>query len=273
MYTLTNFFLALNQNSWFQKKSSIKSLIQRKILMTRLYQSSLLFTGQNLTLGSQQTHYLRHVLRCTIGYQLTVFNEREGEWSAIITSLAKTGIRITVGEQIRIAVLCPNVTLIFALLKHDPLTFLLEKATELGVRRLCPVTTERCNISRLNSDRLLSTLVDATQQCERFDVPELSPLMALDKALASWDPEVPLFVCQERGQAMAIGKALQSLVPQSPAGFAFGPEGGFSPHEMERLHQIPFVRFISLGSRILRAETAALMALACYQALIGEELQ
>jgi 16S rRNA (uracil1498-N3)-methyltransferase len=238
--------------------------------MARLYQSSSLFAGQSLTLSLSQTHYLRHVLRCTVGYQLTVFNEREGEWSAIITSLAKTGIGITVGVQTRIAVLCPNVSLIFALLKHDPLTFLVEKATELGVRRLCPVTTDRCNISRLNTDRLLSTLVDATQQCERFDVPQLSPLMVLDKALASWDPAVPLFVCQERGQAMPIGKALQSLSPQSPVGFAIGPEGGFSPQEMEHLQQIPFVRFISLGSRILRAETAALMALACYQALVGE---
>lgn len=240
--------------------------------MTRLYQSSVLAAGQSLTLGAQQTHYLRHVLRCTVGYRLTVFNKREGEWSAIITSLAKTGIRITVGEQVRIAVLCPNVSLIFALLKHDPLTFLVEKATELGVRRLCPVTTERCNISRLNSERLLSTLVDATQQCERFEVPELSPLMALDKALASWDSAVPLFVCQERGQAMPIGKALQTLTSQSPTGFAVGPEGGFSPQEMERLQQIPFVRFISLGPRILRAETAALTALACYQALVGERL-
>jgi len=240
--------------------------------MPRLYQSSVLFTGQSLTLGTQQTHYLRHVLRCTVGYRLTVFNEREGEWSATITSLAKTGINITIGEQVCSAVLCPEVVLVFALLKHDPLTFLAEKATELGVRRLCPVTTERCNISRLNSDRLLSTLVDATQQCERFDVPELSPLMALDKALAAWDPETPLFVCQERGQAMPIGKALQSLAPHAAAGFAVGPEGGFSSQEMERLQQIPFVRFISLGSRILRAETAALMALACYQALVGEEI-
>jgi 16S rRNA (uracil1498-N3)-methyltransferase len=240
--------------------------------MTRLYQSSVLAGGQSLTLDFSQTHYLRHVLRCTVGYQLTVFNEREGEWSAIITSLAKTGVSITVGEQIRIAAPCPDVSLIFALLKHDPLTFLAEKATELGVRRLYPVTTQRCNISRLNSDRLLATLVDAAQQCERFDIPELSSLLALDKALAGWDPAVPLFVCQERGQAMPIGKALQSLPSQSPAGFVVGPEGGFSSQEMERLQQIPFVRFISLGPRILRAETAALTALACYQALVGERL-
>jgi 16S rRNA (uracil1498-N3)-methyltransferase len=238
--------------------------------MTRLYHPNTLSPGQSLTLELQQTHYLRHVLRYTVGHRLMVFNNREGEWSAVITSLAKTGVVITVEEQTRPAVLCPNVSLIFALVKHDPLTFLAEKATELGVQDLYPITTERCNISRVNSDRLLFTLIDAAQQCERFDVPQLHPLMTLNKALETWDPEIPLFVCQERGEAVPIGKSLQSLAPQNPAGFVVGPEGGFSPPEMERLQRVPFVRFISLGCRILRAETAALMALSCYQALIGE---
>jgi len=238
--------------------------------MTRLYHTDDLFVNKVLTLTISQNHYLRHVLRASLGDRLTVFNERDGEWSAVLATLSKTNSTMTIEEQTRPAVATPEVSLLFAPIKHDPLTFLMEKATELGVRHFHPVTTERCNISRVNLDRLRSNVIDAAQQCERFDIPSLYPLMTLSKALAAWDAHVPLYVCQERGDVLSITQALQLLPPRAPVGFFIGPEGGFSFQEIAYLKSFSFTKFVSLGPRILRAETAALAAVVCYQSLLGD---
>lgn len=238
--------------------------------MTRLYHPDDLFVNQALPLKGGQVHYLRHVLRAAIGHRLTVFNERNGEWSAVLTDLSKTTATITVEEQFHPAITGPDVSLVFAPIKHDPLTFLMEKATELGARHFYPVITERCNISRVNQDRLKSNVMDAAQQCERFDIPALYPLMPLSKVLGDWMPKVPLLVCQERGDVPSITQALQALSPKTPVGFLVGPEGGFSSQEIAYLKSFSFTQFISLGPRILRAETAALAAITCYQAMVGD---
>ena len=238
--------------------------------MTRLYCCDTLFENQVLTLTPAQLHYLRHVLRATVGHPLILFNERDGEWSSVLDTLSKTAATATVEEQLRPAVIGPNISLLFAPIKHDPLTFLIEKATEMGVRHFHPVITERCNISRINQDRLKSNVMEAAQQCERFDVPVIYPLLALHKALVSWDASVPLLVCQERGDVPSLAHMLKSLQPSAPVGFLIGPEGGFSFQEITYLKSFSFTRFVSLGPRILRAETAALAALACYQALVGD---
>lgn len=238
--------------------------------MTRLYHPDALFPKQDLILQEAQTHYLRHVLRATIGHRFTVFNERDGEWSVVLTALSKTRATITVQTLMRKATLPPDVSLLFAPLKHDPLTFLIEKATELGVHHFYPVMTERCNVSRVNQDRLKSTMIEAAQQCERFDIPTLAAPLSLNKVLAAWNPEVPLFVCQERGDVPSIGLSFQVLSSQVPIGIFIGPEGGFSPAEIRFLKTYSFTRFVHLGPRILRAETAALSALTCYQALVGD---
>jgi 16S rRNA (uracil1498-N3)-methyltransferase len=238
--------------------------------MTRLYHRDDLYVNQVLALNEGQTHYVRHVLRATIGYQLAIFNERDGEWSAVLTSVSKAITTVTLEEQLRPAVVGPAISLLFTPIKHDALTFLVEKATELGVRHFHPVMTERCNISRLNQNRVLSNLVEAAQQSERFDIPTLYPLMPLREALSNWNSQVPLFVCQERGEAPPIAQALQPLAPHEPVGFLIGPEGGFSSQEMSYLKFFPFIKSVSLGPRILRAETAALAAVTCYQALVGD---
>ena len=238
--------------------------------MTRLYHCDDLYIKKVLILNEGQAHYIRHVLRAAIGYQLAIFNERDGEWSAVLTSVSKAITTLTIEAQLRPAVVGPDISLLFAPIKHDPLTFLVEKATELGVRHFHPVMTERCNISRLNHNRVLSNLTEAVQQSERFDIPTLYPLMPLRETLSNWNPEVPLFVCQERGAALPIAQALQLLPPQKPVGFLIGPEGGFSSQEIGYLKAFSFIKYISLGPRILRAETAALAALTCYQALVGD---
>ncbi len=238
--------------------------------MTRLYHADDLYANQILTLNEGQAHYVRYVLRATIGHHLTIFNERDGEWSSVLASVSKAITTVTLEEQLRPAVMGPDVSLLFAPIKHDPLTFLIEKATELGVRHFYPVMTERCNISRLNHNRALSNLIDATQQCERFDVPRLYPLMPLGETLSNWDPHVLLLVCQERGEVSSIVEALRLLPFNEPVGFLVGPEGGFSHQEIAYLKSFSFTKSISLGPRILRAETAALAAVTCYQALVGD---
>lgn len=238
--------------------------------MTRLYHADNLYANQLLTLDEGQTHYLRHVLRATIGHRLAIFNERDGEWFAHLTTLSKAVSTVTLEKQLRPAVIGPDLALLFAPIKHDPLTFLMEKATELGVRHFHPVMTERCNISRLNQERLHSNAINATQQCERFDIPALHSLMPLRDVLLKWDVRVPLFVCEERGQASPIAEALRPLLPKAPVGFLVGPEGGFSSQEITYLKTLSFTHFVSLGPRILRAETAALAAITCYQALVGD---
>jgi 16S rRNA (uracil1498-N3)-methyltransferase len=238
--------------------------------MTRLYHHDNLYVNQVLTLTEGQAHYVRHVLRATIGHRLAIFNERDGEWSAALTSVSKAITTVTIEERLRPAVVGPEISLLFAPIKHDPLTFLIEKATELGVRHFLPVMTERCNISRLNHNRVLSNLTEAAQQSERFDIPTLYPLMPLRDALSNWNPQLPLFVCQERGAALPIAQALQLLASHEPVGFLVGPEGGFSSKEIGYLKTFSFTKYISLGPRILRAETAALAAVTCYQTLVGD---
>lgn len=238
--------------------------------MTRLYHPYDLFANHVVRLTEGQSHYLRHVLRATIGHPVAIFNERDGEWSAVLTALSKRTATVTVEKQLRSAVMGADISLMFAPIKHDPLTFLIEKATELGVRHFHPVVTERCNIARVNETRLTGNMVDASQQCERFDIPTLFPLASLTEALGNWKPQRPLLVCQERGDVPSIAHALQILPPKASVGFLIGPEGGFSSQEITYLKSFPFTRFISLGSRILRAETAALAAVACYQAIVGD---
>jgi 16S rRNA (uracil1498-N3)-methyltransferase len=238
--------------------------------MTRLYHADDLYVSQLLTLGEGQTHYLRHVLRATIGHRLAIFNERDGEWSAVLTSLSKAIATVTIEKQLRPAVTGPDVSLLFAPIKHDPLAFLIEKATELGVRHFHPVMTERCNISRVNHDRVLSNLIEAAQQSERFDIPTLYPLMPLRETLSNWHPHISLLVCQERGEVPPIVEALRLLPFNEPIGFLVGPEGGFSHQEIAYLKSFSFTKSVSLGPRILRAETAALAAVTCYQALVGD---
>jgi len=244
--------------------------LRQEISLVRLYCPHNLFLNLELSLDEKQIHYLRHVLRATVGHRFNVFNERDGEWLAEITALAKAEAEIKVISHLRPATLPPDISLVFALIKHDPLSFLIEKATELGVRQFYPITTDRCNISRLNEDRLKSNILDASQQCERFDIPTLHPLNTLKKTLSAWLPAVPLFVCQERGEAAPLLQKLSTLSTSDPIGFLIGPEGGLSEAEMAVLNAVSFTRFVKLGSRILRAETAALSAVACYQAFAGD---
>jgi 16S rRNA (uracil1498-N3)-methyltransferase len=238
--------------------------------MTRLYYPGDLYANHMVTLNHGQTHYLRHVLRAAVGHKIFLFNESHGEWSAVITDISKSSSSVMVKELVRTAVSCLEISLLFAPIKHDPLTFLVEKATELGVKHFFPVLTERCNIARINEERVQRNVIEAAQQCERFDIPTVHSLMSLHESLASWNAQIPLVVCQERDETSTFVEEIGRLPSKKPIGFFVGPEGGFSSQEFNFLRSFSFTRFINLGPRILRAETAALSAIACYQATKGD---
>ena len=154
-------------------------------------------------------------------------------------------------------------------LKKECTDIIVQKATELGVRVLWPVITQRTNTRRVNESRLIAAAIEAVEQCERLDIPDIRPLTPLKHVLSTWDAARPLYVADETGGGPPLLDAFQQKDHQA-VGFLTGPEGGFSAEEMEALRRLSFVQPLSLGPRILRAETAALVALGCWQAACGD---
>jgi 16S rRNA (uracil1498-N3)-methyltransferase len=229
-------------------------------------------------LDTDRAHYLRHVLRLEGGATVALFNGRDGEWQARTTDLGKKRAVLTVESQSRQQESGPDLWLTFAPIKHGPIDVLAEKATELGVSLLQPVMTQHTAVTRINIERLRANAIEAAQQCERLSVPTVRDAVTLDKLLGEWPDDRRLLLCAEAGSAMPIADALQ-LHAQAPRGnqgawaILVGPEGGFARAELDALHKLPFVTPVGLGPRILRADTAALAALACWQAILGDGQQ
>jgi 16S rRNA (uracil1498-N3)-methyltransferase len=233
----------------------------------RLYLDQPLTRGQGLPLNEAQANYLFNVMRLAVGAQVLVFNGRDGEWLADVAQAGKRRGLLTAVEKTRDPQAAPNLWLLFAPIKKARLDFLVEKAVELGVGRLLPVQTRFTNAERIRQDRLHAHAIEAAEQCESVWVPPVDDLKPLDRVLADWDPARRLFWADERGDAVEVG--FPSGNP-GPAAILIGPEGGFSPDEKARLQGLDFVQPISLGRRILRAETAALAALTLWQKSCGE---
>jgi 16S rRNA (uracil1498-N3)-methyltransferase len=245
---------------------------------TRLYVDAELGRGAEVMLDADRAHYLRHVLRLEAGATVALFNGRVGEWQARVTDLGKKRAVLTVETQARPQEDGPDLWLAFAPIKHGPIDLIAEKATELGVALLQPVTTQRTAVTRINIARLRANAIEAAQQCERLSVPIVRDAVTLDKLLAEWPHDRCLLLCAEAGSATPIADALQPHA-QAPRGnrgawaILVGPEGGFARAELDALHKLPFVTPVGLGPRILRADTAALAALACWQAILGDGQQ
>lgn len=241
-------------------------------IRTRLFVADDLDVARALELRSEQAHLLRNVLRCQSGDRLALFNGRDGEWEAVITEIGKSRCVATVDRRRRAMSAGPDVWLVFAPIKRTRIDALVEKAVELGVARLVPVWTENTMIARVNDDRLRAHTIEAAEQCERLDVPELLEAMTLDAVLSTWPPARRLWVMAETGVARPIAEAMLAERGQPCEGDALltGPEGGFTDGELRRLAAYPFARLVGLGPRILRAETAALAALSCFQAILGD---
>ncbi|HUO12737.1 MAG TPA: 16S rRNA (uracil(1498)-N(3))-methyltransferase [Caulobacteraceae bacterium] len=237
--------------------------------MIRLFVSDDLAAGQVTLLAEDQAHYLRHVMRLADGDELLAFNGRDGEWRARLQLSGKRGAALAVEEITRPQVSGPDLDLVVALVKRSRLETIIEKAAELGARRVRLVLTERTNAERARVDRLAAIATEAAEQTGRLDVPEVLAPQKLDQLLAAWPAERPLMFCDEAGEAPPALEALGARGGGS-WGILIGPEGGFSPAERAQIRGVAATVPVSLGPRILRADTAAISALTLWQAALGD---
>lgn len=237
--------------------------------MTRLYCPESLSANKTVSLQSDHVHYVRNVLRRQAGSQVNLFNGQDGEWLGEISVLAKNQGEVVLHRCLRQPEVEPEVILLFCPIKQDPAHYLIEKCTEVGVTVFQPVFMERGNIPRINQDKLQRIAIEASQQCERLSIPEVRELRQLREILDDWPKNTILYVCAERFQnnnpwAVSCDGTdtddMQSTVSLKRKAALVGPEGGIHPKEIELLSRYPFVRFVSLGKNILRAETAAVVA-------------
>jgi 16S rRNA (uracil1498-N3)-methyltransferase len=228
--------------------------------MIRLHIEAPLAAGESIEATAPQAHYLGTVMRRSAGDRVCLFNGRDGEWDALITALGRGKAAFSVEHLVRTQTDDADIWLMFALLKRDTTDLVVQKATELGVSALLPVFTERTNAARVNADRLHAIAVEAAEQSERLTVPLLHPARPLPQALAAWPADRPLFAAMERADAAPLPPS------RGPAGLLIGPEGGLGPRDRALLEQCGFVRPVSLGPLILRAETAAIVGMALLQA-------
>ena len=269
----------------------------------RLFVTAPLNAGAHLALDEKQAHYITQVMRLKTGNALLLFNGKDGEWLAELTEIKKRAATCHIAQQMKPQLDSPDIALLFAPVKLGRIDYLVEKATELGVRELFPVKTERTIVSRLNADRLTANMIEAAEQTERLDVPLLHPYAALYAVLEKWDATRPLFFCDESGSGSSIHSYFTSGNIPSPVGgglgwghgghsvnqapllgeekykrddmkkkcaILIGPEGGFSSTEQAYISALPYTIPLSLGPRILRADTAALAALTGVQIFLGD---
>ncbi|HWL79825.1 MAG TPA: 16S rRNA (uracil(1498)-N(3))-methyltransferase [Roseomonas sp.] len=233
----------------------------------RLYVEADLSEGAEVPALPGQGHYLGQVMRKREGDAVLLFNGRDGEWRARIAALRKDRAIFAPEARTRPQQPSPDLRLLLAPIKRDAMDWVVEKATELGVRRIQPVFTARSVVGRVNGERLASIAREAAEQCERLDLPEIAPPMDLHAALDAWDG-APLLVGDARGNAPPLSVVLAGR--SLPIGLLVGPEGGFTEPELDAVRRRPFVSPAALGPRILRAETAAVAGLAVLQALAGD---
>lgn len=225
-----------------------------------------LFVKQELTQGLILTvdgTYLGAVLRLKPGDKVKLFDDATGEWLAEIAEAGKKRVTLTVGDKLRERETVPDLWLLFAPIKRGRIDWLIEKATELGAARLVPVLTRRTVVERLNLDRLRAHAIEAAEQCERTALPDLAEPVKLDALLRRWPAHRTLYFADEGGGA--------PFAPDpGPAAILIGPEGGFTREERAAIRALPSARPVSLGPRILRADTAALAAISLWMAAAGD---
>lgn len=234
----------------------------------RLHCDDPLTPAAEIALPREQSHYLTEVLRLGPGDPLRLFNGRDGEWLCHATALGKKSVTVRCERKVAEAMPPPDIDFLFAPLKHARLDYMVQKAVELGVRRLRPVITARTIATRVNLERMRANAIEAAQQCNQVHVPEVLEPVGLKQALESWDRDRALIHCDETAARADPVDALRSI--KLPAAVLTGPEGGFGHEERQALSLLPGLAVISLGPRIMRADTAAVAALALVQAVIGD---
>jgi 16S rRNA (uracil1498-N3)-methyltransferase len=233
--------------------------------LPRLFVEAALRDQATVTLDSAQANYLGNVLRLAVGGQVLLFDGASGEWIATVAQMTRKSMQLTVERRTKAAEAVPDLWLAFAPVKRTQLDWLVEKATELGVARLMPVVTRRTVVERIKGERLRSIAVEAAEQCGRTMLPAIDEPVALERMLKERDPERLLYFADETG-----GEPMAKAFAPGPGLILTGPEGGFTNEERAMIRATAGVKAISLGPRILRAETAALAAVAGWMAFAGD---
>ena len=233
----------------------------------RLFVSERLEEGVQVTLDGPPAHYLGKVMRVGPGDAVVLCDDLTGEWAARVAGVAKRDLTLIVETRLRPREQVPDFWLCPALLKKDRFDLVLEKATELGVRAICPVVTRRCVADKLNPERARAIVTEAAEQCARTALPELAAPVKLEALLRDWPADRTLFFADELGGTPA---ATAFATHPGPAALLTGPEGGFDDAERTAIRSVPQAVPISLGPRILRGETAALAGIAAWMALAGD---
>lgn len=240
--------------------------------MPRLFIEPDLYDAQRVVLSPEQTHYLSHVMRLETGDHVQLFNGRDGEWEAEIVASGnnkKHGMELLALKQTRQQPIENAIYLTCAPIKKAYFDYMLMKATELGVTQIHPILTTRTQVREVNLDRSKAIMIEAAEQSERLSVPSINEPILLENITKKWPSGVLPLVCAEWGNASPIGKVLQNT-PSQPVAIITGPEGGFSSEELDLLRSLPKACAVRLGPRILRADTAAMAALTCWQTLCGD---
>ncbi len=234
----------------------------------RLYVEQPLVKGGRIVLDEKQSHYLSRVMRLPIGHVVSCFNGQDGEFKCRLESIEKKNVILSVEEQTRTMCKVPDIWLMFAPVKKDCTDFIIAKAVELGADKIVPVITRFTQSGAVREDRFRAQAAEAAEQCRRLDVPEILPAISFRKLLDTWDEGRHLFFMDESGGGVSAIQAFSKK--QKSAALLIGPEGGFSQEELAILRQSPFASGVSLGPRILRAETAVAASLSVWQSVAGD---
>jgi 16S rRNA (uracil1498-N3)-methyltransferase len=237
--------------------------------LQRLFLDTALSNGTKVPLGKDQAHYLLNVLRMSEGQEVLVFNGREGEYLATLAPSGKKSADLLIAEQTRPQPDASRLDFLFAPLKVGRLDYIVQKATEMGVRQITPVFTDHTQLHKVNEARLGANILEAAEQCGNLAIPTLGEPLKFDALLETWDPARRIIFCNE-SQAGDNPTDILNGVEERDLALLVGPEGGFSERERAQLTALPFVTAIPLGPRILRADTAAVAALTAVQMTIGD---
>ena len=235
----------------------------------RLFVADDLDTGAHVEMNREQANYLLNVLRLAEGAAIHVFNGRDGEWRARLQRQGRRDAVLDVEAPTRAQTGGPDLHYLFAPLKRTRLDYMVQKATEMGVARLCPVITRHTIAERVNLERMRANVIEAAEQCGILRVPEVAEPTTITAALGVWEPARHLIFCDEAAPIQDPIAALRAVEP-GPLAVLIGPEGGFSPDERATLGALPFVIRLALGPRIMRADTAAVAALALVNSVLGD---
>jgi 16S rRNA (uracil1498-N3)-methyltransferase len=233
----------------------------------RIFVDATLSTGESVSLNKDQSHYLHSVMRLKSGDTITIFNEVYGEFTTIIDQSTKSAVALQIGNQLKSPKPEQKLTLLFAPLKVFNASLIVQKATELGASNIQPILTKRSVVDKVNTDKLILAAIEAAEQCERLSIPIINAIQPLEKALSKHTFTGKLYWCDESGSGNNFAT---SIIPSiTDNAILIGPEGGFDYDEKMYLSSQDFIIPVSLGDRILRAETAIISAMAVYNLCKG----